>query len=1366
LEAVKKVQKQWYPKVWSDWWLHPYSVYEGISTRTKKEDTQECPIHPLSLLSQVWNSFHFLFATLFSLLIPITLAFPNRAGDTLPLVLSWTLMQLCDTLYLLNTGVIIEQELDMLPKSVFRYHWKAGHLWSNLITGFPYIVIVDSLTAPASIYRSFGRLICIVNAAGVIQSWTANRASIIRSKMDQIIRYYEWNQSLVKSVQITGGIAFYCHWFSCAVRFLQRYSYIHDYVNSPIESEYYITSFFESASIMFSAAWGVTPPMDTYERWPKVINMLMSTFLYALFTANITAFMVRLDSSGRLFSEKLEEVNQYLQYKGVGRDVHERIIKYFRFKYSQGKYFDQDRILGELNEPLRVAISMRECRSLIMSVPFFKDADQQFVSQVVTLLRIHHYLEDDLILERDTTGDQMFFIETGHVEVVLRGKTVAVLGPGDYFGEISLLFGHMKRTASVRAISNCVLYSLSQSELEKILELNPDMANKMRDSAEERIRMNQVVIMAPASPRSSFVPFMDQTYQVQDVGSSQPRLSAVRAVQTSQDNNLADIAVQEAQKQSFVTPLIDPALLRNSVVIPNGATPPTIVVNTDTVLQVPALVSAGSGDPESKEASTGSLPIMNNSQEKLPIRPEMSLGPHLDERMKSASFRLKDANSIFSSSSNNVERTRSGPNENSSQARGRNRSGTLTNRRGLEIHSIKGNIPAEPPKNEVPALPLLGPSFLSANLDPNGDPNSRSLHFIQVDDSPARSRSTSPQGSQSVVVTVDPTEQKKSNTSLSGSQAPKEGGFGGSLTENTQILPSMISKEGGTSPRDRASFAETKKKSFLGTNGSQTSRASPLRFATNVDSTGDLSEASNKKIPTVSSQEIVIQVENDSVTGSVPQPQSGINPFADPSSPQTSQVREHVPSTETAPKADISRPKPVHDRLANVLSAEGLQTSKANKAALKKGLKIVTNSSDNVNMTGRAVGFALSAKPLDNSSSVPSLSSNQKSASSFLAVPGKPDPLQDLLTPLSPKTPFIAPEVQQTKQRRKTFADITIGREIQMPPPKWTWKRFWNKYQPSITYCPLHPDMLVSKIWNAILQLAFLCVVLLLPVTLGFRDASYHLRPLSIFVTVLSSIDFVIKMQTGLPVYDEFEMDPRKLATIYLKNGTFVLDFITTVPWVFVVDAIASDETTRDFARLICLVHTLPFLRCLLDSRRSILAELFTKFIRKNDINVSAVQAVKILFAIIFYWHWHSCSANYIMRMQLVPDPFPTLTGIHGYILHFWASATEMLNAGCGAVPPAVSLDRVLKVVNMVFNATLVALYVGNISSFMIGLDSSGRQFNEQLEQVSQFVTYKGLGRELKRKIFDYYQFKYAQGKYFDETRILQELNESLRMVY
>jgi CRP-like cAMP-binding protein len=45
----------------------------------------------------------------------------------------------------------------------------------------------------------------------------------------------------------------------------------------------------------------------------------------------------------------------------------------------------------------------------------------------------------------------------------------------------------MKRTATVRAVTSCTLYSLSRSDLEYILEVYPEMADKLQKTAEERI---------------------------------------------------------------------------------------------------------------------------------------------------------------------------------------------------------------------------------------------------------------------------------------------------------------------------------------------------------------------------------------------------------------------------------------------------------------------------------------------------------------------------------------------------------------------------------------------------------------------------------------------------------------------------------------------------------------------------------------------------------------------------------------------------------------------------------------------------------------------------------------------------------------
>ena len=77
---------------------------------------------------------------------------------------------------------------------------------------------------------------------------------------------------------------------------------------------------------------------------------------------------------------------------------------------------------------------MRECRALVIQVPFFKGADNGFISQVVMILKPEHYLSGDVVIEKGTAGDLMFFIASGMLEVIMNDKVVAKLGPGQFFG--------------------------------------------------------------------------------------------------------------------------------------------------------------------------------------------------------------------------------------------------------------------------------------------------------------------------------------------------------------------------------------------------------------------------------------------------------------------------------------------------------------------------------------------------------------------------------------------------------------------------------------------------------------------------------------------------------------------------------------------------------------------------------------------------------------------------------------------------------------------------------------------------------------------------------------------------------------------
>ena len=69
------------------------------------------------------------------------------------------------------------------------------------------------------------------------------------------------------------------------------------------------------------------------------------------------------------------------------------------------------------------------------AVPFFKQADYNFVSDVVTKLEYEVFLPGNFIIRHGTIGSKMYFIQEGVVDVVDKdGKVVTSLSDGSYFG--------------------------------------------------------------------------------------------------------------------------------------------------------------------------------------------------------------------------------------------------------------------------------------------------------------------------------------------------------------------------------------------------------------------------------------------------------------------------------------------------------------------------------------------------------------------------------------------------------------------------------------------------------------------------------------------------------------------------------------------------------------------------------------------------------------------------------------------------------------------------------------------------------------------------------------------------------------------
>lgn len=82
------------------------------------------------------------------------------------------------------------------------------------------------------------------------------------------------------------------------------------------------------------------------------------------------------------------------------------------------------------------------------------------------------------VVKEGSAGREFFVISAGRARVSRRGRKLAILGPGDFFGELSLLV-NQPRNATVTAIDDLDLVLLNRPDFVLALDDVPGLAAKL-----------------------------------------------------------------------------------------------------------------------------------------------------------------------------------------------------------------------------------------------------------------------------------------------------------------------------------------------------------------------------------------------------------------------------------------------------------------------------------------------------------------------------------------------------------------------------------------------------------------------------------------------------------------------------------------------------------------------------------------------------------------------------------------------------------------------------------------------------------------------------------------------------------------------
>ncbi|HEY5639123.1 MAG TPA: Crp/Fnr family transcriptional regulator [Dehalococcoidia bacterium] len=119
-------------------------------------------------------------------------------------------------------------------------------------------------------------------------------------------------------------------------------------------------------------------------------------------------------------------------------------------------------------------------RELLQRVPFLAALSEEDLRWLAKRVQRRKYNRGDIIFVKDDPGESMFIVEDGAVRIYVPGTqgadlTLAVMQPGEFFGDLSLLDGR-PRSASAEAARNANLLTLERGDLTELLESRPNAA--------------------------------------------------------------------------------------------------------------------------------------------------------------------------------------------------------------------------------------------------------------------------------------------------------------------------------------------------------------------------------------------------------------------------------------------------------------------------------------------------------------------------------------------------------------------------------------------------------------------------------------------------------------------------------------------------------------------------------------------------------------------------------------------------------------------------------------------------------------------------------------------------------------------------
>lgn len=385
-----------------------------------------------------------------------------------------TLVFLIDLVLHFNTAYFDRGEI-VTDRAAIRRHYLKTWFFIDLISILPFELL--SVSLPVSLFGLH------FDAAPPLRLLRLVRLLHLKALVNRWRHADFFNPSVIRLGILLLWIVMVAHWAACGWIVLGN---IRPDYSAP---ENYLRAFYWVITTFATIGYGDITPLNVPQIAYTIVIEIIGVGMFGYMIGNIASLLANIDIARSKYQEKINRLNLFMEYRGIPIALRQKLRRYYRYMWESRRGYDENLLLKDLPSALQKELAMHIHAEVLEKIPIFRGAEDGFIKEIVMKLVPAMFTPGDIVFREGEIGHNMYFISKGSVEIIHEqsGKVFATISQGGYFGEIALLMDS-PRSATVRAVDYCDLYTLDKDSFQVVLTHFPAFAKQVQKMAQERIR--------------------------------------------------------------------------------------------------------------------------------------------------------------------------------------------------------------------------------------------------------------------------------------------------------------------------------------------------------------------------------------------------------------------------------------------------------------------------------------------------------------------------------------------------------------------------------------------------------------------------------------------------------------------------------------------------------------------------------------------------------------------------------------------------------------------------------------------------------------------------------------------------------------